>query len=78
MQQCPICKTGILKPGLTTANLSRGATVVVLKGVPADVCDNCGEYYLAEKETQQVLASAKQAADTGTEVTVKRFAALAA
>jgi hypothetical protein len=48
---------------------------VVIKGVPADVCENCGEYYLSEEMTDRVLAMAKEAVDHGAEIEVLRFAA---
>jgi len=28
--------------------LERGQTTVVIKDVPADICENAGEYYLTE------------------------------
>ena len=34
--------------GLVTAPLRRGAATVIVKGVPAEVCENCGEYHLAK------------------------------
>jgi ribosomal protein L32 len=33
--------------------------VVILKGVPAEVGNNCGEYYLSDTVTEQVLKSAE-------------------
>lgn len=72
---CPICKTGHLTPGKTTVTLTPGNTVVVLKEVPADVCDNCGEYYLADKTTDKTLAVAESAVNKGAELEVLRFAA---
>ena len=47
----------------------------MIKGVPADVCDNCGEYYLSEKMTDTVLAMAEEAVRHGAEIEVLRFAA---
>jgi hypothetical protein len=32
---------------------------VIIKQTPADVCDNCGEYYLSEAATESVLALKK-------------------
>ena len=72
---CPICKTGQLKPGKTTVTLTRGATTVLLKEVPAEICDNCGEYYLSQPTTEKTLAAASAAARKGGEFEVLRFAA---
>jgi YgiT-type zinc finger domain-containing protein len=44
---CVLCKHGETRPGLVTVTLQRGETTVVLRHVPADVCDNCGKYYLS-------------------------------
>ena len=43
---CVICKHGETKLGTTRMAVERGATVLVVRGVPAQVCDNCGEAYL--------------------------------
>lgn len=55
--------------------LERGGTIVILKGVPAEICENCGEYYLSEKIIEQVLLRAEQAEIGGAEVEILRFAA---
>lgn len=73
--KCVICKHGETVPGATTVLLQRGETTVVIKGVPAEICDNCGEYYLSEETTRQVLALAEAAVAQGAEVEVLRFAA---
>ena len=46
---CVICKQGETHPGETTVTLTRGETTVVIKNVPADICEDCGEYYLSEE-----------------------------
>lgn len=73
--KCLICKTGETKHGLTTILLEREHTTVVIKGVPASVCDNCNEYYLTEDMTGQVLTLAEKAVQNGAEIEVLRFAA---
>ena len=55
--------------------LQRGETTVILKHVPADICDNCGEYYLSNEVTAQVLDRAELAVKSGAEVEILRFAA---
>lgn len=72
---CVICKTGRLMPGTATVTLQRGETTVVIKDVPAQVCDNCGEYYLSDEMSEQVLAMAEAAASKGAEVEILRWAA---
>jgi YgiT-type zinc finger domain-containing protein len=49
--KCIICKNGETKPGNATVTLEREGTTLVIKGVPADVCANCGEEYVDETIT---------------------------
>ncbi len=72
---CTICKQGETRPGEATVTLTRGETTVVVKGVPADVCENCGEYYLQDDTSGSVLALAEEAAQKGGEVEIRQFAA---
>jgi YgiT-type zinc finger domain-containing protein len=73
--KCVLCKHGDTRHGEVTVTLQRGGTTVILKGVPAEVCENCGEYYLSEKITEQILNRAEQAVKNGAEVEILRFAA---
>lgn len=73
--KCILCRQGETKPGLVTVTLQRGASTIILKDVPADVCENCGEYYLSEAVTAEVYARAEQAVKRGAEVEILRFAA---
>lgn len=73
--KCVVCKVGECRPGVVTVTLQRGDTTVVLKGVPAEVCANCGEYYLSEDVTGVVLAKAEEAVKKGAEVEILRYAA---
>ncbi len=73
--KCVICKQGETRPGQVYVTLQRGHSVVVLKAVPAHVCENCQEYYLSSAVTKQVLAQAEEAARRGVEVEVVPFAA---
>ena len=48
---CIVCKHGETRPGQVTVTLQRGDTIVILKQVPAEVCQNCGEYSLDKATT---------------------------
>ena len=72
---CVICKHGETRPGRVTVSLQRGETTVIVKDVPADVCENCGEYYLSEVVAKRVLEHGERAVASGAEVEVLRFAA---
>ena len=72
---CVICKHGQTRPGDVAVTLQRGDCTVIIKGVPADVCDNCGEYYLSDTVTDQLLMRAERAAKNGAEVEILHYAA---
>ncbi|HEV7786447.1 MAG TPA: YgiT-type zinc finger protein, partial [Thermoanaerobaculia bacterium] len=42
---------------------------------PADVCENCGEYYLSDNIAGELLERAEKAIQNGAEVEILRFAA---
>jgi len=73
--KCALCKQGETKPGQVTVTLQRGETTIIFKEVPADVCDNCGEYYLSEKVAKRITQRAEEAVKSGAEVEILRFAA---
>jgi YgiT-type zinc finger domain-containing protein len=73
--KCAFCKTGETKPGETTVVLNRKTASVIIKNVPADICDTCGEYYLSDAITERVLSRAEEAIAKGVEVEILRFAA---
>lgn len=72
---CVICKQGELYPGTTTVTMTRGESTVVIKNVPADICENCGEYYLSEDISKQVMLMAEEAIKRNHEVEIVQFAA---
>jgi YgiT-type zinc finger domain-containing protein len=70
---CVICKAGETQPGKTAVILERGAVTLVFKGVPADVCQNCGEAYVSADLSRSLFASAEQAARSGVQFDVREF-----
>ena len=73
--KCVLCKHGETRPGKVTVSLQRGETTVIVKDVPAEVCENCGEYYLSESVTEQLLQKREEAVRKGAEVEIYRYAA---
>lgn len=71
---CVICKHGETRPGTATVTLERAGTTLVIKGVPAQVCANCGEEYEDENTTARLLNTAEEAARTGVQVDVRQYA----
>lgn len=73
--KCVICRDGIFTPGTKTLTLERGEMVLVVKNVPAEVCDNCGEGYVDQAVTARLLKEATEAAAAGVQVEVRSYAA---
>ncbi len=71
----PMCKHGNLAPGPVSVTLARDQLTPVFKGVPARVCDHCGEPLLDEQVSAQPLAQASAADASGVQVEVRRYAA---
>ena len=73
--KCTVCKTGEANDGSTTVTLERRNSVVIVKEMPAAVCGNCGEYYLAQNVADRVYALADEAVQRKAEVEIISYAA---
>ena len=73
--KCVICKQGDTHPGSVTITLERGGMTLVVKGVPARVCSNCGEEYVEEAVAKRLLELADQAEQAGIQVDIRRYIA---
>jgi YgiT-type zinc finger domain-containing protein len=70
--ECIICNHGTTFKGKVTVKLERNMTIVLLKEVPAQICENCGHYYLDEKTatSTSVLNEAGNAIQNGAELEI--------
>ncbi len=73
--KCVICKLGETHAGQAIVTLHRGEATIIIKAVPAQICDNCGEYYLSDEISKQVMSLAENAIKQNAEVKILRFAA---
>jgi ribosomal protein L32 len=48
---------------------------MVVKCVPAQVCSNCGEAYISELITAELLKDAEERAETGAQVEIRQYVA---
>jgi len=76
--RCVICDQEETRPGKTTVTLERGDATLVFRGVPAEVCPNCGEAYVQEETSSQLLDLAEAAVRAGVRVDVREFTAVPA
>ncbi len=72
---CPICRNGALVAGVADQTLTHEGATLVVKEVPADVCDNCGEAFFDADVTEQLLTIAREAAEAGVVVDVRTYVA---
>ena len=71
---CVICK-GNLASGQINYPVNKDSQFLLIKEVPALICDQCGEYYLDDhifSKIEKIVESAKQ---LNVEIEVLRFAA---
>jgi YgiT-type zinc finger domain-containing protein len=73
--KCVVCRQAVTHPGGATVTLERNNITLVIKGVPADVCPNCGEEYVDEKITRKLLLDAEEAAINGIRVDIRDYVA---
>jgi YgiT-type zinc finger domain-containing protein len=71
--KCVICRKGSTSPGATTITLERDCFTMVVKGVPAEVCDNCGEAYVEGVVAADLLDSAERMAEAGALIEVRQY-----
>jgi YgiT-type zinc finger domain-containing protein len=76
--RCLICKQDDTRPGVTTVTLERDELTLVIKGVPARVCPNCGEAYVEDQVAADLLATAERMAAAGAQVDVRQYVPAAA
>jgi len=69
MSRCPMCG-GEKVPGKTIYSVDLGTGVVVVKNVPAEICRQCGEEWIAPETARRLEEIADKARVEGTEVEV--------
>ena len=72
---CTVCKSGETSEGYTTVTLTRNNSVIIIRDVPAEVCNNCGEYYLSDSIAEKIYDLADQAVKKGVEIEILRWVA---
>lgn len=74
--RCVICKQAETKSGKATITLERNGLTLVVKGVPAQICPNCGEEYVDEQVAKRLLEDADAISRAGAQVDVREYVAL--
>jgi len=71
--KCVICKHGDLKPVVTSVLFEQDGCIIVIKGVPADICDNCGEAYVPDSVARNIIEQVNIAVNQGILVDVRNY-----
>ncbi|MHB1847298.1 MAG: type II toxin-antitoxin system MqsA family antitoxin [Deltaproteobacteria bacterium] len=74
---CVICRHGDTRPGTTTVTFHDARHTTVVNEVPAEVCENCGEAYVAEGTTTRLLSIAADARGSEAIVLVRDYVSAA-
>ncbi len=74
--ECVICKNGTTIKGKVTITFEKKEAIIVIKDVPANICNNCENYFLDSDIAKKVLAKANEELNKGAlfEVTSLRVA----
>lgn len=73
--RCAICKHGSTSDGRTTVVLEKNDTILVFQGVPAKICDNCGEEYFSAETNRRLLQLGGDAVKRGVALELLKYAA---
>jgi len=63
--KCAMCNNGETTQRAVTEFLERDMKSVIVRNVPAEVCENCGEVYLDADTTRRLLEIAEKAISNG-------------
>ena len=71
--KCLHCPTGQTAPGTKASTLERGNTLLIVRHVPAEVCDTCGAAVYGADTTDRLRELLDDAVSLGAEVLVRDF-----
>lgn len=71
--KCVICKHGQTRPGTASITLERDGSAILIRDVPGEICDTCGEVYHSEEVTMRLLEQAEQAYQRGVTIEVRTY-----
>ena len=73
MRKCYFCKIGDVKPGFVTVPETTASLTVVLKEVPAKVCNNCSEHYFDSEVVARLEKIITDTQNAGIEILVRKY-----
>ena len=73
--KCVLCRNGETQNGETLCPISQDRVAVIVKNVPAQVCQNCGEAYVDHVTASRIFNQAEELVKSDNEVEILHFAA---
>ena len=71
---CVMCK-GNMKRGTTNYPIDRDSQFLLIKNVPALICDQCGEIFIDDNVFEKIEEIVESAQNSNVEIEILRFAA---
>ena len=62
---CQVCAVGETRTGVTSVPLQLHGTMVLVRGVPSDICDACSNFFIDFTTRRELLRTAHEALDRG-------------
>lgn len=77
MMHCSMCK-GALRPGTVNHIVELGSKIIIIKNVPALVCEQCGEGFVESVHAYKLEALVNSARLQGMEIIIMNYETAAA
>lgn len=72
IMECFICKGELIEKKVNyMVDLEK--TIIIIKGVPAKVCSECGEQYFDDETSQNIESIVNKLKDLSTEITIINY-----
>jgi len=72
MMDCFMCKGEIIEKKVNYM-VDLENTIIIIKGVPAKVCTQCGEQYFDDQTSENIESIVNKLKDLSTEVTIIKY-----
>jgi len=67
---CSICNNGTCKKGITEELFNKNGKLIILKDLPAMICENCGAKFFSEETSALILKNLKEAEHSKAELEI--------
>jgi len=71
---CPICNRAQTVHGVTTLVFQKDSFTIIVKDVPAEICNHCDESFLFENVSKKVIELTRNGKADGTAVKMFHYA----